>query len=422
MESIKKVITHQIKALYYRESMSWLRILYRRVGPPRQWLLNLFGFVILLCLYIIKPFKSVRLCIIRVHRIGLLALATDVLLRRLQLENASKKKIFYVAGICSEPCNQQLLKMFRRKLVILQSALANEMLCHSILGKSRFCTILQFYCNEYYEFNNTEPNLHFTEPEEVEGKELLNKMGIGDNSWFICFHSRDPTYIKNEAWYTSPDAVIDRGYQDYRNSDVKNYLEAAKYIASLGGFAVRVGYIVAEKLPDLHNPRIIDYASYYRTDFGDIYLPAKCKFFLGSSAGLHGVPTVFHTPVACANWIPLEYAPYRVGDLYIPAKIWSIEKERFLTFREILESGAGRYFESKKYAEAGLEVVENTAEEILDLAVEMNERLDGKFEYTEEDEELQSRFRSLFQPHHYCYGSPARIGAKFLSQNKELLE
>jgi len=52
----------------------------------------------------------------------------------------------------------------------------------------------------------------------------------------------------------------------------------------------------------------------------------------------------------------------------------------------------------------------------------MNERLDGGFEYTEEDEELQNQFRSLFQPHHHCYGFPARIGAKFLRQNRELLE
>ena len=45
----------------------------------------------------------------------------------------------------------------------------------------------------------------------------------------------------------------------------------------------------------------------------------------------------------------------------------------------------------------------------------------GRFQYTEEDEELQSRFHSLYQPHHSCYGTPARIGAEFLRQNKELL-
>jgi len=50
----------------------------------------------------------------------------------------------------------------------------------------------------------------------------------------------------------------------------------------------------------------------------------------------------------------------------------------------------------------------------------MNEHLNGTFESTEEDEELQRRFHSLFQPYHYCYGTPVRIGTKFLRENKEL--
>ena len=73
-------------------------------------------------------------------------------------------------------------------------------------------------------------------------------------------------------------------------------------------------------------------------------------------------------------------------------------------------------------AEGKYTAVENTAEEILDLAKEMDERLDGIFQTTEEDEELQDRFRSLLPPPHFYHGTPARIGAKFLRQNGELLE
>jgi hypothetical protein len=82
----------------------------------------------------------------------------------------------------------------------------------------------------------------------------------------------------------------------------------------------------------------------------------------------------------------------------------------------------GHYFHSEPYTQAGIKLIANTPEEILGLAREMNERLDGAFEYTEEDEELQNRYHSLFQPHHRCYGTPARIGTEFLRQNRELLE
>lgn len=359
-------------------------------------------------------------------RIGEFAHRTDLFLRRLQLENTRKNRIMYI-GICDKPCNQQLFKMFRRKLFIIQNEnkFARKILSdivykkNSILRKSVFYMDLPYTLSPYYEFNNTEPNLFFTDSEQEEGKKLLNKMGVADNSWFVCFLSRDPAYLDKHHGYRSREQWA---YHDYRDSDVKNYLEAMKYTASLGGYAVRMGHTVAEKLPDLDNPRIIDYATHHRTDFGDIYLSAKCKFFLGSATGLWLIPTIFHVPFAGANWCaPFEHTPFRKGDLFIPKKVWSIEKKRFLTFCEILESGAGCYLRTEQFTEAGLEVVENTSEEILDLAKEMNEQLDGTFEIAEQDEELQKRFKSLFKRHHVGYGSPARIGTKFLQQNKELL-
>ena len=96
--------------------------------------------------------------------------------------------------------------------------------------------------------------------------------------------------------------------------------------------------------------------------------------------------------------------------------------KRFLTFQEMLKGGVGRYLRGEQYVQAGLEPIQNTAEEILDLAQEMNERIDGVFRCSEEDEKLQQQFQAIFKPHHHCYGTPVRIGAKFLRQNRELLE
>ena len=70
----------------------------------------------------------------------------------------------------------------------------------------------------------------------------------------------------------------------------------------------------------------------------------------------------------------------------------------------------------------GIEVIENTPEEILAVAVEMDERLKGIWRTTEEDEELQRRFWSLSKPSELNRVFVARIGAEFLRQNRELLE
>lgn len=380
---------------------------------------NMFGLIVLLFLYTVKPFKFMKICRLRVERIGSLATDTDMFLRRLQLKkNSGEQDVFYIGIADSKIANRQLLKMFKPYFfTILPNAFVFNIITNSnILKKSAFYEVASYKATEFYEYNNTEINLHFTSSEEDKGKELLNEMNV--NSWFICFHSRDPTYL-----YAEVDSSIDWSYHNYRNSDIKNYLCAAKYITDVGGFALRMGSVVADKLPDLNNPRIIDYASYYRTDFGDIYLHAKCKFSLGDTAGIWTLPTAFHVPVACVNHLStFDITPYRKGDLFIPKKVWSVEEKRFLTFREILESDVCRFFSGEQFSKAGLVVVENTAEEILDLTKEMNERLDGTFEYTKEDEELQNKYHSLIQPHHRCYGTPARIGAKFLRQNKELLE
>lgn len=62
-----------------------------------------------------------------------------------------------------------------------------------------------------------------------------------------------------------------------------------------------MGSKVQKKLTNIDNPKIIDYATKYRSDFADIYLSAKCKFFVGCSAGILCVPYIFHVPVIQAN-------------------------------------------------------------------------------------------------------------------------
>jgi putative glycosyltransferase (TIGR04372 family) len=376
---------------------------------PYALLLNFTGLILVGCLYILKPFKKIILVNIVYPRIGHLACNTDLFLRRLQLGIKKKDNILYI-GVSSVPCNHQLLKMFSRILPIVQSPFFYQITRSYVVRKSKFYEDLSiFMSNDYFEFNNSLVNLFFTEKEEKKGKEILKKLSIEDNDWFVCFHSRDSAYLLDSERKA-----------DYRDSDVNSYLKAVEYVVSCGGFAIRMGSAVEKPIPT--TDRIIDYATYHRTDFGDIYLSAKCKFFLGSTSGLHLVSTIFHVPVACANFIPLEYAPVRSDNLFIPKKIWSNEKRRLLTFREILEFGVGKFQDTKEYESAGLVPVENTAEEIFELAREMNERLDGVWKTTEEDEELQKKYWSLFRPSHICYSAPSRVGAVFLRKNKELLK
>ena len=142
------------------------------------------------------------------------------------------------------------------------------------------------------------------------------------------------------------------------------------------------------------------------------------------------------------NSIPLEYT-HSWGSKFIIIfkKLWLKKERRFMTFREILESGAGRFHRTQQYEQAGIEVIENTPEEIRDVTIEMDERLKGTWQTTEEDEDLQQRFclimktygrlgligtgrhsHSVMKSNRYLRVINTRIGRDFLRQNKDLLE
>lgn len=233
----------------------------------------------------------------------------------------------------------------------------------------------------------------------------------------MCFHARDHAYLDRTQPWRSREAW---SYHDYRDCDIKHYVPAAEHLAGRGIPALRIGYVVAAPLDDA-GPGVIDYATRHRSELGDIYLLARCKFFLGNTAGMLCIPQIFGVPVAAANWIPLRFALLGRRDLFIPKKLWSVERRRFLTFAEIFGAGFDRFLESREYERAGLEVVENSADEILALCREMDDRLDGRWTETDEDRELQARYRAVMPAGHHSKAFPSRIGAHFLRENRELL-
>ena len=113
--------------------------------------------------------------------------------------------------------------------------------------------------------------MSFTIGEEEKGKELLKEMNIDPDAKFICFHSRDNTYFEEKDHNFG--TKINYFPQDYRNCSIVNYLMAAEFLAGKGMNAIRMSGTIKDKLV-INNSKIIDNASNYRSDFGDIF---TCK-------------------------------------------------------------------------------------------------------------------------------------------------
>lgn len=358
--------------------------------------------------------KFIRL---RSDRIGHFAANTEEFLREV---NAGKRqKLQYIALAPSKVANEALLQMWKRYLTIVQFRQPSFIrYIIKLLATRSFLSITD--CFEAIPFkednhlwNTEKPVITLTPAENSDGKTLLTKMNV--QGWFIGFHARDSSYLgtqwKKGDWQHT-----------HRNCSIDNFLEAARYISAHGGYALRMGSVVEKKLTDLKDDHIIDYATTSRTEFGDLYLMNKCKFFIGTTAGLVCVSYIFNVPNITTNLQLLAIPPVGKHDLFIPKKVWYKPEQRFLTFKEMIDNSVLQFMSAEDFEHYGLLFIENTPEEILAVTKEMNERIDGTWKDTAEDEKLQKAFKSLYVQGTYCFGPPAaRIGAQFLRDNKNLL-
>ncbi len=368
-------------------------------------------------LRILRPFLLIRFGELFSNRIGNFATMTELYLLSRKAKKAPQNSfdILYNARPIS---NIQLKKMWGRALFILPFT----NLVQVIIRVNRLLPGASLHEVEIREITDRDglrrrfpAQLKFKAKEEEFARRQMRRIGIPEGSSFVCFHVRDEAYLNK----LMPE--VNWSYHNYRDASVGNYTLAAEELAKRGYYVVRMGAVVKESL-NTENPRIIDYATKYRSDFMDIYLSAKCKFFIGSNAGIDEMPKLFRRPVLYVNFLPLDSAAVlNSANLFIPKKLYSNKLGRLLNFKEILESGAGKLAYSEEYEREGIIPVENAPEEIASAAIEMEERLKGKWQPAQEDEELQHRFWSLFKPGDLRVKITCRIGAMFLRQNRQLL-
>lgn len=357
-------------------------------------------------LYAIEPFRRIRLGALSSYHVGHLALETDLFCRRLRLEGVPPRTRYIM--VSGPPANRALLDLFSREgreMRIIESLTLRRVyaLVAPMLRRTRFAAPLlrdtRYYpllldaqlCHVYA---SSEPTLSFSPSEEAYGREELARMGIGPDDWFVAFHSRDSAYFASRKY-------SDAAKHDHRDTATENFLSAAQAMVDLGGYAVRMGAVVTEPLPPSRDKRIIDYAVDFRSDFMDVYLAARCRFFLGTTSGLVCLPHLFDTPVAMSNVIPYTALPWNRKGLFIPKMLRRREGGAILTFEECEQLGlfdlatTKPVVQSRYYAELGLEVLENDAQDVRALAIDMHDASLGRVPCAEA-RDLQHFYKSRF--------------------------
>ncbi|PIW30973.1 MAG: hypothetical protein COW30_00715 [Rhodospirillales bacterium CG15_BIG_FIL_POST_REV_8_21_14_020_66_15] len=363
-------------------------------------------------LWLIRPLVSVKIVCIQGHRIGHLAhdFGSIVLLR--QSEKGRHAYVVFTPPVA----NAYIRDVYAECMTIIEHARLFDFVLSSVPVMEAWGIYVEppYTHNAYATFSGNEKVLGLPKNVESQGAELLESIGIPRDAWFVAFHSRDAQYFQQRF----PNERLE--YHDFRNSRVETYLKAAEQIARKGGFAFRMGTRSSPPLPADRHPRVIDYATEQSNALLDFYLCLKSRFILANSSGLYAVGTMAGVPVAAANMAPLFTMPITRNDLFIPKLLKRRKDGRILNFLEVANVGAGEFYRLEQYEKQGLQVVDNTEDEIADLCEEMFERIAGK-EPPPDGKANQEAFRRFVQEHHPEIIEFGDISYRFLERHPYLL-
>lgn len=274
-------------------------------------------------------------------------------------------------------------------------------------------------------FHQREPIFNFSllESEIEKGNQLRDSFNIPRTAPIVTLHVREPGYLTHLT------------YHSYRDNNIQNYVSAIKYLIERGFYVVRLGDKTM-KPAIVPPPQLIDapfHPAY--SDFVDPYFIAMSKFYVGAASGPLNLAQGFGIPVLHTN-CPIQADIWgNKNDLLVFKKYYSHELGRYLTYEEIILSSAPGFNTSEEFEQAGIQVIENSPEEILLPVKEMNARLNGTYSPAPEFEEINQRLRIIHESAHYyhkefanpnkipyrnyyaLYGSNAQISHEYIKAN-----
>ena len=268
---------------------------------------------------------------------------------------------------------------------------------------------------------NQGPVNSFTIREINIGKQLEGEIRKALDKEFVCIGLPEKIYYETKIENEHPIALSHDLYSGMPTW--QTYNPSAQALINLNYDVIRMGQIVGAPLGEIGNPGIIDYASKYRSEFGDVWLLANCKFAIsGNGTGFYWICEAFNVPTLTVDApSALHKSSYGVLDLFTPQLAWSRSEKKLMSFSWMTEQGEA-WTHKRSLIEGDIEVVKNTADEVTEVVLEMHQRIDGTWNESEEDIELQKRFRQLriLVPSRN-FQRENRIGADFLRRYQHLL-
>ncbi len=233
-----------------------------------------------------------------------------------------------------------------------------ECLDGRILGLEEFAMETQMQ----WESKGKSNLLNITSEHKKCGYHVLQSLGIPEGAWFCGLHVREGN----------------DDLRSIRNARIETYQLAIEEVTKRGGWVIRMG----DKSMKPYKASGLNYIDYvfskHQSDWMDVFIWSEGRFFIGTGSGPSAIPICFGKPVAFSNWGPLGHRQWGKIDLLLP-KLYVHKKTQIpLTMVERLSSNCAYHESHKALKSMGVDVIDNSPEEIRELVVEMLLKIDLK--------------------------------------------
>jgi len=254
---------------------------------------------------------------------------------------------------------------------------------HNLFSSLYYQKNLHKNFKKYYSLSNMENET---------GKNLRKTFGIPQNAKLVTLHVREASYLNLKE-------KKNLSYHDYRNASIENYIPAVNYLIENGFYVVRIGDRSMTKIRNAPKQFIDIHFHKNYTTLADTYFVSQSTFMIAGTSGPDRIALRFGVPVLNVNQnIHAQEDGYdNCEKLVVYKKYYSKQLKRNLTLEEILLSQAFYYFNYDYFELSGIELIENTPDEILVATKEMLGRLAGKYSKEKIENYCNKRIKDIYK-------------------------
>ena len=374
---------------------------------------------ITIIIILIRPFILIRFGNLEYKRIGHLSLDTAIYITK---KKKSEHTIDFIGYSKKKVSNIELLNLWKKKLKIYNLSFFFEIFIFSLnfFIKNKEHEI-KLYSLEKYTYLIQNKNFINIELRK-EASKFFNHFKIPILAKWVCIHNRDNAYMSKNFKFISNNQI---SIQNHRNFDIRDFNSACKKLISLGYYVIRVGSL-QEKHINLSSDKIIDYSnSTFRSDYMDLFLLSKCRFYLGSDSGIGNISVISDKYKGLCNatdFYNLQIQNFK--RVIIFKKYYSNKLQKFLSLKEIFDNNIHKFSNILQFEAENITVINNNEKEIEGLAEDLDKILNNNYTLNKEDEKNHIKFWNIVKK----YGlnpknnyNEIRVSNYFLKNNLYLI-